>query len=200
MRLYRFLPAGLAVALFVGAPPQQVQAQITIPSSMSATCANVSCSQLRFFLNLNETRPLYIKWFELNTAGAWRFGGLNSVVSASTAANYTSAYQSQMFNGGLQLYGAHSATAPPTEPLVITADMANLGLLSDINSFTYSGQSCFRSDCRVRTAGDADVMYDGTVSLTATPEPASTVLLLSGLLGIGGAVARKRRLRRAELV
>jgi len=198
MRSYRFLPAaGLAAVIALAAAPEQSRAQVTIPSSMSATCANASCSQLRFFLDLTETRTLYIKWFELNGAGAWRFGGVNSIVSAATASNVTANFQTQLFNGNLQLYSVYPTTSPPIEPIVITTDMSALGALSDINAFTYRGQSCFKSTCRAEDP--ADVMYNGTVSLTATPEPASTLLLLSGLLGVGGAAARKRR-RKAEVV
>jgi hypothetical protein len=199
MRFSRFLPAaGLAAVVALAAAPGQSQAQITIPSSMSATCANASCSQLRFFLDLNETRTLYIKWFELNAAGAWRFGGLASVVSSSTATNVTANFQTQLFNGNLQLYSVHPTVSPPIEPLVIMTDMSVLGARSDIDAFTYRGQACFGSNCGANDP--ADVRYDGTVSLTAAPEPASTLLLLSGLLGVGGAAARKRRRRKAEMV
>ena len=192
MRPYRFLPAaGLVALVALATAPRQAQAQITIPSSMSATCANASCSQLRFFLDLNDSRTLYIKWFELNAAGAWRFGGLNSVVSAATATNVTSNFQTQLFNGNLQLYSVDPSQAPPIEPVVITTDMSILGAMSDIESFNYRGQACFSVRCSV--SDPADVAYDGTVDFSATPEPATTLLLLSGLVGVGGAAARKRR-------
>lgn len=197
MRPYRFLPAaGLVALVALATAPGQTQAQITIPSTMSATCANASCSQLRFFLDFSDSRTLYLKWFEINAAGAWRFGGLNSVMSAATATNVTSNFQTQLFNGNVQMSGVDMTQSLPIEPVVITTDMSVVGVLSDLDSFDHRGQACFSVRCGA--SDPADVGFTGTVDFSATPEPATTLLLLSGLVGVGGAAARKRR-RKADV-
>ena len=176
----------LAAMLALPAMANDASAQsIDMTSSMTANCINTApaaanCSMVRFYLQLDGSSTVDVVRIFSNGA-PWTFGSLVSVRDG-TGADVTSNWFSGVSSSQLQLSAFASPAAP--EPLLLTVNMSSWGTAAQLTngSLTYNGQG-------FNAAGQL-ASFSGTV----TPEPGTTLLLATGLLGLlGFGIVRRRR-------
>lgn len=174
--MFRRFITGAALATAVGfAVPTGASASLDLTSSMLARCVGPggSCASVEFTLNV-DGGDRYVDIVNLYSTDVtvWQFG---SVVSAPAGWSVT-------HNDGEILLQSGAAAL---EPVVFTVAMTVYGPESDFALMDYAAHGYldanFTADNRFST--------DGTV----TPEPISMVLLASGLMGVAGAGARRRK-------
>ena len=168
------------IALVATAPNAQADSgDLRLNSTMTAECLDTECTVVRFKLNVDT--DAFVGWLRITTKDTdYRFGEVLNVVDRF---GNGVAFTSVVSDDGIMLT---ELAAFGSEPLYLTVQMAQAGDRSQVNGFTYSG-AVSSAD-----GGNGSIYrIDGPVGLA--PEPMSIVLLGTGLAGIAGAAARRRK-------
>jgi hypothetical protein len=166
---------------------------------MTADCvgAGGACSSVAFTLDVAGAQRLAALELFNDNMSAWDFGSIQSIKSGNTVLSWVSTIV-DFRNWHIDFEGAGSAGWPALEPLVLTINMNKYGseLLANSNSFSYTAQGLQGTSGNDPYLASGVVGAGATGGTTTTPEPASMILMASGLVAMGA--ARRRRKQRME--
>lgn len=195
--VFRLLLALLAVGI---ARPMAASATWpSLDSSMTADCIGAGglCSSVAFTLDVVGTQRLAALELFNDNMGAWDFGSIQSIKSGSTVLSWVKTIV-DLRGWHIDFEAAGGAGWPALEPLVMTVNMNKYGseFLANSNSFSYSAQGLEGTSGYDPYITSGVVGAGGTGGTTTTPEPASMILLGSGIVAMGA--VRRRRKQRLE--
>jgi hypothetical protein len=169
--------AGLALAMSV----QPAKASEELTSSMTATCVDGSCEYVDFLLTALEPGTWFFDIVRISSPSVWQFGSLDSVWAGAVALSW----EASITGGNLNFTTTPESGETGSEgPLRIRVQMSSWGDASQLTLMNYSAQG-------LMNLNDAGSSFSAEGSVT-TPEPTTTLLLGTGLMGLL-AVGRKRR-------
>ena len=154
-------------------------------SSMTAACVggpSIGCNQINFTLTTLGSVPATVDFFRIAiTGGDFRFTAAQpGTATDDLGPNF---FVPTVSGGGTVLAGVFV----PGFGAVLNPWLVILGQVQP-NTRTNTSSLAFTYEA----GADGRVMFSGAV--TPTPEPASLVLLATGLLAIGGMAVRRRRI------
>ena len=167
------LTAGLAIGFAV----QPAQASDNLTSSMTAECVgeNGTCEFVIFTLDTFGSSAAYMESLNLNDpTGTWAFGNLLSV----TAAGSPLSWYGNLRSGGLALSSLENGGVFNPVPLRMHVQMTSWGTQEELALLGVTGEV---------------VTGPGGPGGQEVPEPATMMLLGTGLAGIAGIGTRRRR-------
>lgn len=153
-------------------------------SSMTAACVggpSIGCNQINFTLTALGSAPATVDFFRIAiTGGDFRF-------TAAQAGSARDEFGDFFFIPAVSAGGTVLSGTFPDFPASLNPFLMLIGQVQP-NTHTNTSSLAFT----YQAGANGQVMFSGAV--TAAPEPASLVLLATGLLAIGGMAARRRRI------
>jgi len=176
--LRRSVIAAAAIAVF-GVPGNGYAQSMTISSMAQAVCIG-SCSTVRFSISLNGT--YYTKRIRFWSANPnlWVFSGISSVQDGNGT---VLPWKNTVAHQGLFLQSFGNWVPGP---LFVTTNMSTFSKAGDL----YNGSLSYEMLASADPSG-VEPRYE--VTGLVTPEPASLLLVATGLVGVAGAARRRRR-------
>ncbi len=155
-------------------------------SSMTAACVggpSIGCNQINFTLTAMGALPATVDFFRIAiTGGDFRFNAALPGQAGSATDQFGDFFFIPAVSaGGIVLSGTFPDFPASLNPFLMLIGQVQPNTRTNTSSLAFTYEA----------GANGRVTFSGAV--TATPEPASLVLLATGLLAIGGMAVRRRR-------